>query len=191
LTNTIQLKQSNFIKYLFYYFIVMLISNYIKTNYLINSLVLNSVDIALLSGHLSSIISSIFILILFVIIVLICVFIKDIFFEEINIEIIFNAIKTVIIVFIFFELIRILLMYFVLFNEIKKIDLSGDIKQQLYDTDWYFYNSIIYIFLVIYGALMFGIEIYTKEHKIIPTIIFSIVFLSCFYLINVNIFDLQ
>ena len=190
MTNTIQLKQSNFIKYLFYYLIVMLISNYIKTNYLISSLILNSVDIALLSGHLSSIVSSIFVFLLFIIIILICIFIKDLFFDEVNSESIFSAIKTVLIAFMLVELIRMLLIYFVLLDEIKKIDVSGDIKQQLYDTDWYHYNSIVYTFLIVYGSLIFGIEIYTKEHKIIPSIIFSLVFLSCFYLINFNIFDL-
>jgi len=147
MTNTIQLKQSNFIKYLFYYLIIMLISNYLKTNYLINNLVLNSVDIALLSGHISSIVSSIFILLLFIIIISISIFIKDIFFDEIKSESIFDAVKTVLIAFIITEFIRILLIYFLLLNEIKKIDISGDLEQQLYDTDWYYYNSIIHTFL--------------------------------------------
>ncbi|HIP33452.1 MAG TPA: hypothetical protein EYG89_01670 [Bacteroidia bacterium] len=190
MTNTIQLKQYNFVKYLFYYLIITLISNYIKTNYLINSLVLNNVNIALLSGHLSSIISSLFILLLFIIIIVICVFIRDVFFEEINLESIFDAIKSVIITFMIIELIRMLLIYFVLRNELNKIDVAGDIEQQLYNTDWYYYNSSIYTYLVIVGGLLFGIKVYAKEHKIIPSIVFSLVFLGAFYLINVSIFDL-
>lgn len=190
MTNTIKLKQSNFVKYLFYYFIIMLISNFIKTNYLVNYLVSNGVNTALFSGHISSIISSIFILLLLVVIILISIFTKDLFFEKINSESIFNAIKSVLIAFIIIEFIRILLIYFILLNEIKMIDIKGDIEQQLYNTDWYSYNSIIYAFLILFGSFVFGIEIYFKEHKILPSIIFGLIFLSCFYLINVNIFDL-
>lgn len=187
---TIQLKQSNFVKYLLYYLALMLASNYIKTNYLVNSLVSEGVDIALLSGHISSIVSSLFIIILFIIIITICVFIIDIFFNEINTQSIFDAIKSVITVFIILEVVRILSIYFILLDEIKKIDVSENIIEQLNNTDWYLYNSIFQTFLVFYGSIVFGIEIYSKEHKIIPSVIFGLVFLSCFYLININIFDL-
>ena len=79
MTNTIKLEKSNFIKYLLYYFAIMLASNYIKTNYLVNHLVLDGVNTALFSAHLSSIVSSIFIIILIIIIILISIFVKDIF----------------------------------------------------------------------------------------------------------------
>lgn len=191
MTNTIKLEKSNFIKYLLYYFAIMLASNYIKTNYLVNHLVLDGVNTALFSAHLSSIVSSIFIIILIIIIILISIFVKDIFFEEINSHSIFTAIKSVLITFIIVEFLRIFVIYFILFDEIKSIDINGNIEQQLFNTNWYDYNSIIYAFLIIFGSILFAIEIYFKEHKIIPSIVFGLIFIGCFYLINVNIFDFQ
>ncbi|WP_044401287.1 hypothetical protein [Lacinutrix sp. Hel_I_90] len=188
--NVIQLKESNFIKYLLIYFIVMLINNFIRTSNIVNSLVSESGDVVLFSGYMSSIISSMFVILLLIIVITICYFIKEIFFEEVKRESIFGSIKTVIILFIFIELFRVFLVYFVLLDEIEKFDFSGDVIQQLHNTYWYFYNSSINIFLIVVGGLFFGIEIYNKEHKIIPAIIFSTVFLCSFYLINVNIFDL-
>lgn len=188
--NVIQLKQSNFVKYLLIYLVVMLIANFVMNNNIVNSLELNSLKFVLISSHISVIMSSVFVILLLIAIVTTCYFIREIFFEKIDIESIFSSIKTVIILFIFIELVRVFLVYFVLLDEIEKFDFSGDVIQQLYDTYWYYYNSAINIFLVIVGGLFFGIEIYSKERKIIPSIIFSSVFLFSFYLINVNIFDL-
>jgi len=188
MSNVIQLNKSNFIKYLLIYFIIMLVGNYIKTTNVVNLLVSESVDVVLITSHISSVISSIFIILLLIIIVAICYFLRDIFFKVINTESIFASIKTVIIIFILIELFRVFLIYFVLIDEIRKIDVSRDILQQLDNTDWYYYNSLINIFIVIFGGYVFAIEMYDKEKKIIPAIIFSLVFICSFYLLNVNVF---
>ncbi len=184
----IQLKKSNFIKYLILYFILMMISNFIKTECLVNNLVIESVDVALISGHISSIISSLFIIFLLIIIIVICYFIKEIFFESLNFESVLDSIKTVIITFIIFELFRIALVYFVLFDEIKQIDVNTNIMEQLYNTDWYFVNSKMNLVLIFLGTILFGTEIYSKEHEIFPSITFSIIFMCSFYLVNVDFF---
>jgi hypothetical protein len=141
--NVIQLKQSNFIKYLLIYFVIMLIGSYIKTTNVVNFLVTKSVDVVLITSHISSVISSIFIILLLIIIITTCYFLREIFFKEINLESIFASIKSVILIFILTELFRILLIYFILIDEIRKIDTSENIVQQLNDTDWYHYNSLI------------------------------------------------
>lgn len=189
MTKTIKLNQTNFIKYLFLYFAVMLIYNYIKTDYLIKNLVEYGVDIALLSGHISSTTSSIFIILRIIMILVMCSIIKDLFFEEVKNESIFDAIKTVIIVFIIVELIRMILFYFILIDEIKDIDISKDIVEQLGNTKWFYLNSLIYILLTIYGSLTFGIYFYIKEHKVIPAFIFSLIFFCSFFFSNIAIFN--
>ena len=186
--NVIQLKQSNFIKYLLIYFITMVIGNYIKTTNIVNFLVSKSVDVVLITSHISSIISSIFIILLLVIIITLCYFLREIFFKEINLESIFASITNVILLFVSIELFRIVLIYFILIDEIKKIDTSENVIQQLNETKWYHYNSLINIFLVIFGAFVFSIVIYDKEKKMIPSIVFGLVFICCFYLINISVF---
>ncbi len=188
MTKTIRLKQANFIKYLFFYFIAMLICDAIKTNYLVNSLVKYGVDVALLSGHLSSITASIFVVLRLVLIVITCILVRDLFFEEkIHNKTIFEATKVILIIFILVEFIRVLLIYFILFEEVKHIDISGDIITQLNNTKWFYYNSLIYTLLTIYGSLLFGGYIYLLERKIIPAIVFCLVFFACFFLSNIDI----
>ncbi len=188
MAKTIKLKQANFIKYLFFYFIAMLICDAIKTNYLVNSLVKYGVDVALLSGHLSSITASIFVVLRLVLIVIMCILVRDLFFEEtIQNNSIFEATKIILIIFILVEFIRVLLIYFVLFEEVESIDTSKDIIEQLNNTKWFYYNSLIYKLLTIYGSVLFGAYIYLLERKVIPAIIFGIVFFACFFFSNIDI----
>ena len=142
----------------------------------------------MITSHISSIISSIFIILLLVIIITLCYFLREIFFKEINLESIFASITNVILLFVSIELFRIVLIYFILIDEIKKIDTSENVIQQLNETKWYHYNSLINIFLVIFGAFVFSIVIYDKEKKMIPSIVFGLVFICCFYLINISVF---
>ncbi len=188
MAKTVKLKQTNFIKYLFFYFIAMIICDAIKTNYLVNSLVKYGVDVALLSGHLSSVTASIFVVLRLVLIVIMCILIRDLFFEEkIHNNSIFEATKVILIIFILVEFIRVLLIYFVLFEEVKSIDISKDIIEQLNNTKWFYYNSLIYKLLMIYGSLLFGIYIYILERKIVPAVTFCIVFFVCFFFSNIDI----
>lgn len=188
MTNTIKLKQANFIKYLFLYFIIMLICDAIKTNYLVNSLVKYGLDVALVSGHLSSITASIFVVLRLVLIVIMCILVRDLFFEEqIQRNSIFEATKVILIILIIVEFIRLSLIYFILFEEVKNIDTSKEIIEQLNNTDWFYYNSFIYTLICIYGSLFFCIYCYILERKIIPSLIFGIVFFSCFYFSNFDI----
>lgn len=187
MSNVIHLNRSNFVKYLILYFIVMLASNYFRISIVINYLVSKSVEITLITGNISSVISSVFIILLLLAIITTCYFIRDVFFQKISNETIFDSIKTVIILFIFIELARIFLIYFILIDEVKKIDVSRDIMEQLNNTDWYNYNSYINIFIIVFGSFLFGIQIYDKENKITPSIAFSLVFLLGFYLVNTNL----
>lgn len=186
---TIKLKQNNLFRLIFLYFISMIISNYIKTNTLISNLIPINNSTALFSGHISSIVSSIFIIVLILIIFAICYFVRDIFFEDLELKSIYNSLEIIIITFILVEIIRIFLIYFVLLDEIKKIDINSSIVEQLNLTDWYYYNNAIYSLLVILGSVIFFVDIYIQEKKIIPALVFGLIFFFCFYLINVNILD--
>ncbi len=177
----INLNKINFVKYLLIYFIIMLITNYYRISNIIDHLLRSNVSVSMTSVYISSVFTSIFIVLVFPLVILICFYLREIFFSTLKIESIFSATRQAVVIFIVFELVRFLSIELILIDEIHKIRSFDNFINKLNETLWFRYNLMINFVSIIIGAYVFGIKLYDQEEKIIPSIVFSIIFIIIFY----------
>lgn len=143
----------------------------------------NSKEINLETARVSAYITSLFsVIINIIILVLICILTK-IVISSLNIEmendIYLNGSTYFLIVFVFFEIIKIVLLLFIFQNSIKHITIDSNIQENLKKTEWFQLNQFIEYFSLFIAIFGMSYSIYqdTKSIKFSIHVFLIMIFL--------------
>ncbi len=182
-------KISSFIITIFLYFISLLVAGIYRINNVLEILDNEILEAAKLSGYTGLITSSIFSSIVIILISLIAYFSIQIFDLKIDTKTLLEGITTSIYVLIIFEIVRLILAFLLFENAVNEIGNSDKIIESLKNSEWYFYDDIIKVLMILSTAIIFGIEIIEKNKNYLNVIILSIIILLGFYISTLNIFN--
>lgn len=193
MNNSISITKSSseIIVLLIIYFITLIFIGIIKSNILIDILPAELVNTAKISSYVSIVISSIISAIVIGLIIGMIFFLNIIFDININENNLVSSFDNPVLVFIFFELIKYTLAYFMLDNEISRISYSDNFLEEIKLTSWYLYDNTIKYLMIFISTITYCYTLYIreKEIKISILIIFSIVLLTGFYISTIDFFD--
>ncbi|WP_452602998.1 hypothetical protein [Pontimicrobium sp. MEBiC06410] len=159
-------KMSKYIMYLLIYFIIVVISGVFKTNIITSVLEPEIVKPARISAYISIAVSGIFAVFLIYILSSICYFVNSLLKTKIKNITIVDALGRVILVFIGFEVVKFLMVIFMLSNDMESISLQEDLITQIENTDWFFYSKYFKYAMLLLGAYIFGVELEAKTKNV-------------------------
>lgn len=180
---------SEFLIVIFFYFISLVASGAYRINNVLDVLDSEIIKSAKLSGYAGLITSSLFSSIVIIIISLIAYFSIQIFNLKIETKLLLNGLITSVYVLIVFEIIRVVLALFLFEDAVDKITNSESIIESLKNSEWYFYDDIVKISMILSTGIIFGIETIEKNKNYLNVIILSIIVLLGFYISTINIFN--
>lgn len=168
---------SIFFQFLLIYFAAIVIFGIFRLNLILELVDSSIVKTARVSSYISLVTSAIFSIFMVYLLIGGSYFFKHIIKSKIDNYKIINALKKVVITFVFFEIIKFLFTFFMLPNELYYFNLQLDIIEQLMNTDWYFYDSISKYLMIIFSAFIFVVELQEKVNKSEKR---NVIFLSLF-----------
>jgi|GEM_PF-3112840 len=188
MTTTIQKSTARFARILAVYLAVLIIFGIFKLmaffDYISFEYFLSARVSAVISLFVSSLISIIIIALLCGILCL-CNIIFE--FEIKNTDLV-DCVSCSVYVFILFELIRLVLCFFLLGNELKPLIIDNNIVEQLKNTRWFFYDSILRYVMIFTGSVVFSINMYvTKRYKdVLGVVAISLILLLGLYVSTID-----
>lgn len=158
---------STLLSFLAIYLVIVIISGVVKTN-IITGVIENEemLKIARLSAYVSLFIGGVFSVFFIYLLSGVSYFINSLLKSQIKNTTIIAAIKSVVLVFIGFEIVKILMSFFMLTNSIDNISFQDDLLPQLEETDWYVYNNYFKYAIIVFASYVFGIELYSKTKHV-------------------------
>jgi hypothetical protein len=180
---------SEFLIVIFFYFISLIVSGSYRINNVLEILDSEIIKSAKLSGYASLITSSLFSSTVIIIIFFIAYFSIQIFNLKIDTKSLINGLITSVYILIIFEIVRVVLALFLFEDAVYKIVSSEGIIESLKNSEWYFYDDIIKILMILSTGIVFGIEIIEKNKNYLDVIILSIIIPLGFYISTINIFS--
>lgn len=182
-------KLSEFLIVIFFYSISLVVSGIFRINSVLDILDNEIVESAKLSGYIGLITSSLFSSIVIILISFTAYFSIQIFELKIDTENLIDGLITSIYVLIIFEIVRVILALFLFENAVYKITNSDNIIENLKNSEWYFYDNIIKILMILSTGIVFGLQTIEKNKNYLNVIILSIIILLGFYISTLNIFN--
>lgn len=182
---------SEIILLLIIYVIILIVIGIIKSNILIDILPTELVNTAKISSYVSIVISSIISAIVIGLIIGMLFFLNVIFDLNINENDLISSFDNSVLAFILIELIKFILAYFILENEISRISFSENFLEEIKLTSWYLYDTILKYIMIFISTITYCLTLYNrqKEIKFSILIIFSLVLLTGFYISTIDFFD--
>lgn len=181
---------SGFIITIFLYFISLIATGIYRIDSVLEVLDNEILESAKLSGYTGLITSCIFSSIVIILISFIAYFSIQIFDLKIDTKTLLQGITTSIYVLIIFEIVRLILAFLLFENAVGKIGDSDNIIESLKNSEWYFYDDIIKVLMIISTGIVFGVETIEKNKNYLNVIILSIIILLGFYISTLNIFNI-
>jgi hypothetical protein len=180
---------SEFLIVIFFYFISLIVSGSYRINNVLEILDSEIIKSAKLSGYASLITSSLFSSTVIIIIFFIAYFSIQIFNLKIDTKSLIDGLITSVYILIIFEIVRVVLALFLFEDAVYKIVSSEGIIESLKNSEWYFYDDIIKILMILSTGIVFGIETIEKNKNYLDAIILSIIIPLGFYISTINIFS--
>jgi hypothetical protein len=180
---------SEFLIVIFFYFISLIVSGSYRINNVLEILDSEIIKSAKLSGYASLITSSLFSSTVIIIIFFIAYFSIQIFNLKIDTKSLIDGLITSVYILIIFEIVRVVLALFLFEDAVYKIVSSEGIIESLKNSEWYFYDDIIKILMILSTGIVFGIETIEKNKNYLDVIILSIIIPLGFYISTINIFS--
>lgn len=180
---------SEFLIVIFFYFISLIVSGSYRINNVLEILDSEIIKSAKLSGYASLITSSLFSSTVIIIIFFITYFSIQIFNLKIDTKSLIEGLITSVYILIIFEIVRVVLALFLFEDAVYKIVSSEGIIESLKNSEWYFYDDIIKILMILSTGIVFGIETIEKNKNYLDVIILSIIIPLGFYISTINIFS--
>lgn len=180
---------SEFLIVIFFYFISLIVSGSYRINNVLEILDSEIIKSAKLSGYASLITSSLFSSTVIIIIFFIAYFSIQIFNLKIDTKSLIEGLITSVYILIIFEIVRVVLALFLFEDAVYKIVSSEGIIESLKNSEWYFYDDIIKILMILSTGIVFGIETIEKNKNYLDVIILSIIIPLGFYISTINIFS--
>jgi hypothetical protein len=167
----------------------LIVSGSYRINNVLEILDSEIIKSAKLSGYASLITSSLFSSTVIIIIFFIAYFSIQIFNLKIDTKSLIDGLITSVYILIIFEIVRVVLALFLFEDAVYKIVSSEGIIESLKNSEWYFYDDIIKILMILSTGIVFGIETIEKNKNYLDVIILSIIIPLGFYISTINIFS--
>lgn len=177
----VEVKLSEFLIIVLFYFISIVVSGIYRFNIVLNNLDIELIKSTKLSGYVSLITSSLFSAIVIIIISFMAYFSIKIFFLEIDTRTLIEGLINSVYVLIFFEIVRVLLTFFMFEDAIRDISSLGGIIKNLKISKWYYYDNRIKILVILSTGIIFGVVTFKKNKNYFNAILLSIIILLGFY----------
>lgn len=185
-TNQLNKSLANLSLNLIVYFIVLLIEGKYRIE-LLNEAISsqNNITIIKISSNISMIITAVFAAFSIILILGICYFITKFFNLKISINSIINGFISIVLIFLIFQLLRLIIDIIFLKNTLSDLTYDGSFFDNLSKTKWAHYINFMNYFMLLIGTFVGGKEMYTQENRqnIIEISIISIVFFICYMII--------
>lgn len=182
-------KLSELLITIFFYFISLVVSGVFRINSVLDILDIEIIESAKLSGYAGLITSSLFSSIVILLISLIAYFSIQIFELRVETKTLIDGLIVSTYVLIIFEIIRIVLAILIFDKAVNDIIDLDNIIENLKNSEWYFYDNIIKIFMIISTGVVFGVNTIKENKNYLNVIILSIIILLGFYISTLNIFN--
>ena len=182
-------KLSEFLITIFFYFISLVVSGVFRINSVLEILDIEIIESAKLSGYAGLITSSLFSSIVILLISLITYFLIQIFELRVKTKTLIDGLIVSTYALIIFEIIRIVLAILIFDKAVDNIIDFDNIIENLKNSEWYYYDNIIKIFMIISTGVVFGVNTIKENKNYLNVIILSIIILLGFYISTLNIFN--
>lgn len=182
-------KLSELLITIFLYLISLVVSGVLRINSVLDILDIEIIESAKLSGYAGLITSSLFSSIVILLISLIAYFSIQIFELRVETKTLIDGLIVSTYVLIIFEIIRIVLAILIFDKAVNDIIDLDNIIENLKNSEWYFYDNIIKIFMIISTGVVFGVNTIKENKNYLNVIILSIIILLGFYISTLNIFN--
>lgn len=182
---------SDLVVFFIFYLIILILTGIIKSKIIISFLPYEFISSARISSYVSIFTSSLISILVIGLLILIVFFSNIIFELKILENDLLNSFQKTILVMIVFELIKFLLAYFMLEDEMMKISIDNNFISNIKKSKWYVYDNTIKNIMIIISSFIYVFDLYSKKNvkKTSSLMVVFLILLVGLYISTINNFS--
>lgn len=188
-TNNLNSPIALLLKLLLLYLGIIVFAGLLKAHMIVDIIPVDLQTTAKISSYVSVFISSLFSIIVIGVMIAIVYFTNIILEFEINEKILLSQFENFILIFILFELLKFLLIFLLLKEEVTQLQFSSEFIEDIKRTSWFNFDTLLTYLMIIVSSSVYIYDLKTKANinKTIPLILIFIILTTGYFISTIEI----